>query len=449
MKIEVENQPHCVATLKIELPPEQVSKEWDAIANNFAAQARIPGYRPGKAPRRVIEAKFRKDIQDELTRKLVSRSYHEAVAEKQLRVVSLTKLGEVEFGEDRSLRFEATVTTAPEFELPEYKGIPLSLPDTRVTEAEIDAAVERLREQSADFVDITERGLEMEDFAVLDFEGTIEGKPIAELAPKTSRNITGGKKFWLRLAPDNFLPRFAEQLSGLRPNESRKVEVDFPSDFPVPELAGKKAEYEVTVREAKRRVLPPLDDAFAAKWMPEKSLSDLRHALQHQIEHEKGHELERAREAQVVKFLNERTQFELPPNLLKSETRNALAELVQRNRERGVPDDALKEKEEELIRVAGGLAAHRLKTNFILHRIAEVEKIEVTRADVDEHLRHQAMHHNVTPEKLRQEIEKNDGMGGLLEQILLGKTIDFLGSNATIESAPATTVSEPANERKT
>jgi trigger factor len=448
MKIEVENQPHCVATLKIELPPEQVTKEWDAIANTFAAQARIPGYRPGKAPRRVIEAKFRKDIQDELTRKLVSRSYHEAVAEKQLRVVSLTKLGEVEFGEVRSLRFEATVTTAPEFELPDYKGIPLSLPDTKVTEAEIDAAVERLREQSADFVDVTERGLEMEDFAVLDFDGTIESKPIAEVAPKASKNLIGGKKFWLRLAPDNFLPRFAEQLIGLRPNESRKVQVEFPADFAVPELAGKTAEYDVTVREVKRRVLPPVDDAFAAKWMPEKSLSDLRYALEHQIEHEKGHELERAREGQVIKFLSERIQFELPPNLLKTETRNALAELVQRNRERGVPDDALKEKEEELIRVAAGLAAHRLKTNFILHRIAEEEKIQVTRADVDEHIRHQAMHHNVTPEKLRQEIDKNEGMGGLLEQILLAKTIDFLGSNATIESAPATIVSEPANESK-
>jgi trigger factor len=260
--------------------------------------------------------------------------------------------------------------------------------------------------------------------------------------------LIGGKKFWLRLAPDNFLPRFAEQLMGLRPNESRKIEVEFPADFPVPELAGKKAEYDVTIREVKQRVLPPVDDAFAAKWMPDKGLSELRQAIEHQIEHEKGHELERAREAQVIKFLSERIQFELPPNLLKAETRNALAELVHRNRERGVPDDAMKEKEEELIRVAGGLAAHRLKTNFILHRIAEKEKIQVTRADVDEHIRHQAMHHNVTPEKLRQEIEKNDGMSGLLEQILLAKTIDFLGSNATIESAPGAEVSEPTNEPK-
>jgi trigger factor len=204
----------------------------------------------------------------------------------------------------------------------------------------------------------------------------------------------------------------------------------------------------VTLLEIKERVLPPLDDAFAAKWMPEKTLTDLRHALEHQIEHEKGHELERAREEQVVRFLGERIDFEIPPTLLKRETRSTLAELVQRNRERGVPDEMMKEKEEELIRMAGGLAAHRLKTNFILHRIAEVEKIQVTRADLDERIRHQAMHQNVTPAKLREEIEKHDGMNGLVEQVLLSKTIDFLGSNATIEGAPATAVPEGAQEAK-
>jgi trigger factor len=446
MKVEIENQPHCVATLKIELTPDQVSKEWDAIASSFASQARIPGYRPGKAPRRVIEAKFRKDIQDELTKKLVSKSYHEAIAEKQLRVVSLTSLEEVEFGEDRSMRFRATVVTAPEFELPDYKGIPLQLPDTNVTEAEIDVAVERLREQSADFVDVPERGAALEDFVVINFEGTIEGKAIAEIVPGASKNLQGGKKFWLRLAADNFLPGFVDQMLGQRPNETRTIEVEFPTDFPVKELAGKKAQYEVTLLEIKQRILPPLDDPFAAKWMPGKTLADLRHGLEHQIEHEKGHELERAREEQVVRFLVERVTLELPPSLLKRETRSALAELVQRNRERGVPDDMLKEKEEELIRMAGGLAAHRLKTNFILHRIAEVEKIQVTRADVDERIRHQAMHQNVTPAKLREEIEKHDGMNSLVEQVLLSKTIDFLGSNATIESAPATAVPEGAKE---
>src|SRR5207302_7814528 len=168
-------------------PAEEVSKEWDAIANSFARFARIPGYRPGKAPRRVIEAKFRKEIQDELTKKLVSKSYHEAIEQKQLRVVSLTNLEEVQFGDDKSMRFRETVVTAPEFELPEYKNIPVQLTYTKVSEREVDAALERLREQSADFVDVPERELQMEDFAVIDFEGAIEGRPISEFAPNASK----------------------------------------------------------------------------------------------------------------------------------------------------------------------------------------------------------------------------------------------------------------------
>jgi trigger factor len=448
MKVEVETQAHCVATLKIELPSEQVSKEWDAIANSFARQARIPGYRPGKAPRRVIEAKFRKDIQDELTKKLVSKSYHEAIAEKQLRVVSLTNLEDVEFGDDRTMRFRATVVTAPEFELPDYKSIPLHLPDTKVTEAEVDAAIERLREQSADFIDVPERGLEMEDFAVIDFAGSIEGKPIAEVAPEASKNLQGGKKFWLRIAPDNFLPGFVEQMIGQKPNETRTMKVEFPANFPTAEVAGKTAEYSVTLLEIKQRVLPPLDDAFAAKWMPEKTLPDLRRALKHQIEHDKEHEVERARESQVIKFLSERIQFELPPAMLKQETRSTLSELVQRNRERGVPDEALKEKEKELIQAAGALAAHRLKTNFILHRIAEQEKIKVTREEIDARIGHEAMHHNITPEKMRHEIEQHDGMNSLIEQVLLAKTIAFLGSNATVEGAPNRPISDVSSESK-
>src|SRR6476660_1457705 len=216
MKVEVETQPQGMATLRIELAPDVVSKEWDAIANNYSRYARIPGYRPGKAPKQVIERKFRKEIQDELTKALVSKSYQEAIAEKQLRVVSLTDVGDVEFGEDRSMRFTATVVTAPEFELPDYRKISVQLPPATVDEAEIDTAIERLRDQTADFVDIPDRVLAMGDFAVLDFTGAIEGVPISEIVPEASKNLHGGKKFWLHLAPENFLPKFCEQNVGMK-----------------------------------------------------------------------------------------------------------------------------------------------------------------------------------------------------------------------------------------
>ncbi len=432
MKVEVEQQPQSVATLRIELPPEEVRQEWDAIAQSYARYARIPGYRTGKAPKPVIEKKFRKEIQDEVTKKLVSKSYHEAITQQQLRVVSLTNLEDVEFGEDHSMRFRATVVTAPEFELPDYKSIAVEVPSADVKEGEVDAALERLREQSADFVDAPDRELAMEDFAVLDFEGAVDGIAIAELAPQASKNLQGGKKFWLRVAPGNFLPNFCEQLVGMKRGDTRSVQVEFPAEFQVPELAGRKADYAVTLNEIKDKVLPELDDAFAAKLMPEKTLADLRHEMEHNLEHEKEHEIERAKESGIIRFLHERISFDLPPSLLKNETRRALNELVHRNRERGVPDEMLKGKEKELIEGAGGLAAHRLKTNFILHRIAEKEKIKVTREEIDERIREQAKQYNVSVDKMRKELEEHDRVDGLAEEILLGKTLDLLKANVSL-----------------
>src|SRR5207248_8254561 len=221
MKVQVEKKPESVSTLKIELPPDEVSKEWDVIANSFARFAKIPGYRPGKAPRSVIDKRFRKEIQEEVTKKLVSKSYHDAIEQKQLRVASLTNLEDVQFGEDKSMRFQATVVTAPEFKLPDYKNIPVELPDTKVTESEIDATLERLRDQTADFVDVPERAAQMEDFVVIDFEGSVDGKPISEVAPNASKNLHGGKKFWMRLAADNFLPKFCEGIVGQKKEETR------------------------------------------------------------------------------------------------------------------------------------------------------------------------------------------------------------------------------------
>src|SRR5438270_13020152 len=150
MKVQLQADAPGISKLTIELPADEVGNEWDLIAAHYAHHARIPGYRPGKAPKQVVEKKFRKEIQDELTQKLVSRSYHQAVEQEHLRVVSLTNVEDVEFGQDRSLRFRATVITAPEFKLPDYKNIPVELPADEIVETEIDSAIERLRDQAGD-----------------------------------------------------------------------------------------------------------------------------------------------------------------------------------------------------------------------------------------------------------------------------------------------------------
>jgi len=215
------------------------------------------------------------------------------------------------------------------------------------------------------------------------------------------------------------------------------VIVTFPADLPVKELAGKKADYAVTLREIKQRVLPELNDTFAAKLAKDKTLAELRKLVAHDLEHEKEHAIERAKESQIIKALQEQTQFDLPPQLLRNETRRALGELVQQNRQRGVPDEMLKNKEKELVQGAGSLAAHRLKTNFILHRIAEAEKIQVTSEEVEERIRKQAARYNVSVEKMRKEIDQHEGINNLVEEILLGKTIDFLEANVSVKTTAA------------
>lgn len=214
--------------------------------------------------------------------------------------------------------------------------------------------------------------------------------------------------------------------------------VTFPQDLAVKELAGAKADYAVTLREIKQKALPELNDAFAAKLAKDKTLAELRAMVAHDLEHEKEHALEQAKESQIIKALHEQTQFDLPSQLLRNETRRALGELVQRNRQRGLSDQILKSKEKELVQGAGSLAAHRLKTNFILRRIAEAEKIQVSPNEIEERIRNQAAHYNISVEKMRKQIEEHEGINGLMEEILLGKTIDFLKANVSVERVAAT-----------
>jgi trigger factor len=156
--------------------------------------------------------------------------------------------------------------------------------------------------------------------------------------------------------------------------------------------------------------------------------------IERDLEHAKEHDAERAKEAQIVRYLHEQIQFDLPQALLQNETRRALAELVQRNRERGVTDEMLKEKEKELIEAAASMAAHRLKTNFILHRIAEREKTEVTKEDLDSRIKQEAARYDISPEKMRKELQQRNALDDVAEQLLLGKTLDFLKANVSIDA---------------
>jgi trigger factor len=437
MNIEVEALPNCLATLKVDLPPEAVNAAREGIARDYAAHARLPGYRPGKAPRAVVERKFQKEIREELERKLLSESTRAAIFEKKLRVLQVQNVDDVEFAPDQSLHFTATVVTAPEFDLPDYKKIPVTVPSEEISDADVDAAIENLRNQAASFDDITGRGLQMEDFAVIDYTGTVDGKPVSEVFPKAGKPLTTNAGFWVKMTPESFLPGFSEALLGANLDDTREFDLTVPADFVLKEMAGALIHYIVTVKGLKTKQLPELNDAFAATVIEGKTLAEVREIAKGELSRQKKETIESQKREQIMTWLVSKVECELPQNLVIGETRRILADIVQQEQARGAADAAIKESEKQLVEVASRGAKDKLKGTFILQRIAEAEQVKVTSAEMRARIASMAAHYGMTPDKAQKELEKRDAIDRVAEDILSGKVIDYLVTQAEVKTASA------------
>jgi len=434
MNVEVESLPNCIASMRVELPPDRVTKEWNEIVEGFRQYARIPGFRPGKAPQNVVEAKFRKEIQEELTKKLVSKTTREAIRDKGLKVLSVSSVENVEFTAEKSLRFTATLVTSPEFELPDYKGIPVRVPSDDVTEEEIDQTIDGLRERHATFSDVTGRPLEMGDFAVIDYSTTLDGKPLLEAEPKAPKMLGGGQDFWIKLEEATFLKGFSERLVGQSLQEGREFDLPVPEEGSVAELAGKQLHFQVTLKAIKKMELPAANDEFADHVVKGTTLETLREKIKEQLAHEKTHKIEASKHNQIIEFLVSRVDFELPQSYVKDETRRIMSEIVHQNQLRGVSEEVLRSNQKEIVSTASRNAKDRLKANFILTRIAEKEGIEVDAPELRERIHVMAHQYRVSEQKMRADLEKNGLLGQVREDVLIGKVLDFLTSNARVEA---------------
>jgi trigger factor len=436
MNVEVENLPNCIASLRIELPPDRVTKEWNEVVNGFRRAARIPGFRPGRAPPKVVEAKFHKEIQEELTKKLVAETTREAIREKGLKVLSISEVNDVEFTPEKSMRFTATLITSPEFELPDYKGIAVKVPPIEITDQELDAGIENLRERHATFSDVEGRTLEMGDFAVIDYATTLNGQALLEVEPKAPKMLAGGKDFWLRLDDNSFLKGFSARLVGMRNEETREFDLTIPEDHPMPELATRSLHFNVKLRGIKSMQLPELTDEFAGQIAEGLTLEKFRAVLKEQMTAEKVRRSRTATQNQIIDYLVSRVECELPQSFVKDETRRIMSEIVQQNQMRGISEDTLRENQKNIVSAASRNAKERLKANFILAKIAEKEGMEVTNQDLKERVKTLANQYRMTFDKMMSELEEKRAIGQVREEVLMGKVLDFLTSNANVEIKP-------------
>jgi trigger factor len=434
VNVTVENLAPCKKLLRVELDAKSVDEAFEAVTKDFQKQAALPGFRPGKAPRALVLKKYEADIKSEVKRKLIGDAYRKALDEKKLHVIGHPDIEEIQFGRGQDLQFAATIETAPEFHLPEYKGLIAKREIKSVTDADVERALGLLAQQHMKFETVA-RELKPGDIAVVNYTGACDGKPITDTAP-TAKGLTEQKKFWVDAAPNTFIPGFADQLVGAKAGDKRTVSVDFPADFVTKELAGKKGAFEVEMVEVKEKVPPTVDDAFAKKYDAE-NLEKLRAGVRRDLENELKYSQARAIRGQIVRGLLDRVVFDLPESAVAHETRNVVYDLVRENSQRGVKRETIEQQKDEIYAAATHNAKERVKLAFLIQRIAEQEKISVSQEEVVKHAQSLAAMYQMPFEQFLKDLQKRNGVNELYDQIAHEKVLAFLEQNAKIEDIPA------------
>ena len=389
MKISVEQVGPCRKALRIEVPVEQVTAEYKKVLKDIATSARIPGFRPGKAPESVVEKQFTKDALDETRERLVPRAYHEALKQQGLTPVAVVDVGDIHIAKQLPLSFKVTVDLTPEFTLPATKGIALTSRKVEVKEEDIEHILTNMRERAAHFEPVTDRAAKKEDVVEIDYTGTCDGRPMGELAPDRTE-LAQGKEFWVLLSDNmpEFLPGIKAQLEGIAIGETRNLTITFPADYRVKPVAGKTATYTITARGIRERRSPELNDDFAKMVGQNETFDALKEALKKDVE-------ERARadydDEYFVKLLDKikaGATIKYAAHTLNHEAEHVVDDLRQRLAQQGLDletyykmrnSDAAKFMEEE----ARPAAQKRLERSLIMDEVARQQNIQIDDAALD------------------------------------------------------------------
>lgn len=442
MNIVVEKHPKCVATLHVEIPAEKVQAQRQQIVRKYTGKARISGFRPGKAPLAIIEKRYEKAISEELHDLLVNEAYGAALKQEELKVLDFGTPEDLTTQPDGRLTFVAKLTLAPEVQVPEYKGITVTVPPLAVPEEELQTQLTGLRERFAEFKDIEGRPAALADFAVIDYTSIVEGKPTDEFLGKSAGYLTGREGFWVRLDDQAFLPGFAAQLIGMIPGDSREISLTLPGDFPVTDLQTREIVFTTTLKELKESILPELNDDLATRLAPGKTLAELTTIIRDNMQLERTRKINDLKVNQIVAHFNTQVDFELPDQLVTQETQSQADAMVRRGVQSGMSEHEIQSQQSEIFANAGHQAITNLRTNFILQEIARVENITVTDTELVNHLAQIANSRKESPKKLIKDMQRAGRLPSIRNSITIGKAIDFLVEHANVVESPEAVLSE-------
>jgi trigger factor len=421
MKAVLEDVSPVKKKLHIQVDPEAIAQEMVKAVASVAKNANIPGFRPGKAPKAVVERHYAAEIETEVMNKLITASYLQALEEHNLTPVEVPSITNISpFAKTSPLNFTAVVEVRPQFELGTYEGIEVTEAPSDVTEEELNQTIDQLREMYAQLEVVEGRPLASDDTAIIDFEGFREGKSID--GAKASDHM-------LALGTKSLIPGFEEQLVGMNRGETRKINVNFPEDYSNKDLAGKDADFTVTLKEIKKKVLPELNDEFAKDIGGDKSVADLKEGVKKDLQARKRDQLAAAQREAIMGKLIDAHSFDVPPGMVQRELQSMARQHLTRLARRGV--DVKTFDMPKFAEDNKALAEKRVKGLLILDVIAEKEKVEVTDQEVNAAISAMARSTSQTVDAVRKYYESTEGgLDNLRSSLVHEKTLTLLLSKA-------------------
>jgi trigger factor len=418
----------CKREIELEIPAENVTKATEKVARDLARVARIPGFRPGKAPVTLIRRRFAGDIQGEVLQSLVPEYLEKVLDEKKLVPVTRPEVDKVEFKEGEPLKFRAVFEVLPDFELGKYQGLEIQVDAVEAGEAQVDKVLEEMRERAATFVPVEGRAAKDGDFALIKLSGMPEGGG----DPVEADNIM------CHIGAEETLESFTENLRGEKPGETKKFQSKYPDDYPDQKLAGKTYDYSVEVLAIKEKKLPEVNDEFARDAATEASgvttVAELRKKIMENLEAAKEEQQSSQAREKVLEALVKKHDFPVPEALVEHQMDVRLERTVRSLTAQGVDPRAVNVDWVSLRRRQHDRAVDDVKAELLLDRIADAERIEATDEDVEKEISALAERSGESATVLRARLTKQGALDRMKSKLRSDKTIEWLYRNTRIET---------------
>jgi trigger factor len=417
----------CRRELDLEIPAEEVSKAMERVAKDFAKIARVPGFRPGKAPVSLIRRRFADDIKGEVLQDLVPKKVGAAVSEQKLTPVSQPQVEKLDFAEGKPLKFTAVFEVLPEFEVSNYKGLNIEMPAMDITEADVNKALEEMRERAAALAPVEGRPVENGDYVQLKLMGT----PAGGGEPLQTDSVM------CHVGAEETMEPFNENLRGANVGDHKNFEVAYPADYPDAKLAGKTYSYAVEILGIKTKKLPEINDDFAKDVSDATSLDELKKKIHESLEHQRDHRQKELQREKVINELVKQHDFPVPESLVEHQMDARLERVVRSLAAQGVDPRAVNVDWVSLRKRQQERATDDVKAELIIDRIASAENIDVTEEEVQHELEHMASHSNESAEAVRARLTKQGALDRMKAKLRSDKTLDWLAQNAQIKIVAA------------